>query len=649
MESGGQTFIEKCQTDGFRAHLWRIEHGDDTYHFEVEYLVDPQQASPLPDNYMQSYQRHKQLRSSYGQLPVETKAEFRDRLTNGLAKGYWRILEENEALHLRDTDGLYLPANFALKKAGTTKARLVLDPSGSLNGALLKAPNLEQKIASVLRRIQATPILLSADVKEAFFKIKVAPASRHLSLFLMDYDEATKVLQPKVTESSKLVTVQALSLIMGVSQSPCWLSLSFENLATTIPDQLLRWFLKYMRYLDDIQIGITAEEIKVFQDKTDLKDPELDSFCCPNEADLSPANEEVLGEEVPADEQRATRHLFRNKTFGKQIFHLLILRAATLEAALIKADLPTKEATTSLQQHFQHEFVNAARCLYTSTLLKGETPEFTLLVKLTPPAHMEVWEPDYRGRPRRWYRPWTTKGNQEGPPAPPLHLQEEEPILKMADHPSDPAKLTCEGATLLGYRWNLENDCLSSGKNLKINLLPARRGIRPAWADLEDAEGLLHLHHKRPLTQRQALAMAHHHFDPLQSQPFLSMVLKFMYRYLVLSNSLSEELEGYNNFNKVLTDDFVRDHLQPAVSLAIATKRRLGQRRTWRLPPCIDQSTIRTSVEFLADGAWGSLCGECDHDIFSAALSLHGHTKSVYLSVLSKQQYELHVQNLPPD
>jgi len=179
----------------------------------------------------------------------------------------------------------------------------------------------------------------------------------------------------------------------------------------------------------------------------------------------------------------------------------------------------------------------------------------------------------------------------------------------MADHPSDPAKLTCEGATLLGYRWNLSSDCLTTGKNVKINLLPARRGIRPAWADLEDAEGLLHLHRKRPLTQRQALAMAHHHFDPLQSQPFLSKVLKFMYRHLVLSNSLSEEMEGNINFNKVLEDDFIRDHLQPAVALAIATKRRLGQRRSWRLQPCIDQKSIRTSVECLADWAWGSLSG----------------------------------------
>ena len=200
------------------------------------------------------------MRLNYGQLATEAQVEFRDRLTKGLSSGYWRILEEKEALHLRETDGLYLPAGFVLKRAGTTKARLILDPSGSLNGALLKAPNLEQKIASVLRKCQAMPILLSADVREAFFKIKVAPASRHLSLCLMDYEETTKVLQPKV----RLVTIQFLSLIMGVTQSPCYLSLAFEDLAASIPDQLLKWFLQYLRYLDDIQIGITSQEVKVF-------------------------------------------------------------------------------------------------------------------------------------------------------------------------------------------------------------------------------------------------------------------------------------------------------------------------------------------------------------------------------------------------
>ena len=104
--------------------------------------------------------------------------------------------------------------------------------------------------------------------------------------------------------------------------------------------------------------------------------------------------------------------------------------------------------------------------------------------------------------------------------------------------------------------------------------------------------------------------MAHLHFDPLQSQPFLSAVLKFIYRHLVISTSLAEEMEGgASNFDKVLTENFVRNHLQPAVALASATKRRLGQRRSFQLPACIDYNGVRLTVECVVDGAWGALSG----------------------------------------
>ena len=55
MEEGGQTFVEKCQPEGFKAHLRRIPHAVGKYHYEVDYIVDPQ-ADLLPDNYMASYQ-----------------------------------------------------------------------------------------------------------------------------------------------------------------------------------------------------------------------------------------------------------------------------------------------------------------------------------------------------------------------------------------------------------------------------------------------------------------------------------------------------------------------------------------------------------------------------------------------------------------
>ena len=101
--------------------------------------------------------------------------------------------------------------------------------------------------------------------------------------------------------------------------------------------------------------------------------------------------------------------------------------------------------------------------------------------------------------------------------------------------------------------------------------------------------------------------MAHLHFDSLGGQPFLSAVLKFMYRYLVISTSLAEEMEkNASSFDKVLSDNFVRKYLQPAVALALETRRRLGQWRSWHLPACIDQKTTWLEVTCLVDGAWGS-------------------------------------------
>jgi hypothetical protein len=115
---------------------------------------------------------------------------------------------------------------------------------------------------------------------------------------------------------------------------------------------------------------------------------------------------------------------------------------------------------------------------------------------------------------------------------------------------------------------------------------------------MAEAEDLLPLHLTKPPTQRKVLAMVHLHLDPIQSQHFLSSVLKFMYRDRVISTSFADEMEGN-----------VRNHLQPAVALAIATKRRLGQRQSWRLPACINYQELHLSVECAVDGAWGSLSG----------------------------------------
>ena len=76
----------------------------------------------------------------------------------------------------------------------------------------------------------------------------------------------------------------------------------------------------------------------------------------------------MLGGVTPEDEKRCTRHLLYHTVFGKNLLHKLVLRAATLETALVRADMPTKGAITSLQKHFQPEFVNEAIRTYTKVI-----------------------------------------------------------------------------------------------------------------------------------------------------------------------------------------------------------------------------------------------------------------------------------------
>ena len=48
---------------------------------------------------------------------------------------------------------------------------------------------------------------------------------------------------------------------MGVNQSPAYLSIAFQDVAKSIKDDQLQWFLQYLQYLDDLQIGISGREL----------------------------------------------------------------------------------------------------------------------------------------------------------------------------------------------------------------------------------------------------------------------------------------------------------------------------------------------------------------------------------------------------
>ena len=86
----------------------------------------------------------------------------------------------------------------------------------------------------------------------------------------MDFNVKTQELTAKATPDTKLVTIRSLVCIMGFLQSPTFLHLCLKDLKKEIKDDILKYFLKFMRYLDDLKTGLVAEEILELQRQVDL-------------------------------------------------------------------------------------------------------------------------------------------------------------------------------------------------------------------------------------------------------------------------------------------------------------------------------------------------------------------------------------------
>jgi hypothetical protein len=613
----GQNYYMRLQVELFKKHLRKVpsddERGLTKYRYQVQYIGDPS-ASSLPTNYSHCHMRHIALRRAFQKLPQEVQMEFSRRLTDGVAQNFWEIVKPEENAVMQRGGCHWLPANFMLKEAGShasTKCRLVLDPSQSLNGTLLDPPNLERGISLVLRRLQALPIMFSCDIKECFFKLKLHRDSQDQLLFLMDYDRSTGQLTAAVGPDTELVTIRPLVTVMGAKQSPAMLSLAKIDLAEGIKekDRTLSEHLKELAYVDDCQSGLHAYEVAACQQDTGSNDminpsPCQDIECCPGgevTCNSGPANGNgadqasiAMVPAVPQDELRASRHLLQG-VFGQKLTHQLLVRAATLELALRNAGMPTKGHSSNLSQVVCPRFLNEAVMTYTHILSRNQQPTLTTLLNIEPPPGFVICSR------QRWYRPWKPAGlalPSGAPPSPSRH----EPILRLAAPPT--ANVGDGGGdTLLGYKWNPELDYISTDKSVFLNIHPARRGVRPAWARIHEAKDILRIHQIKPLRQKHALSAAHSCFDPLHSAPWVQAMLKYMYRFLILSSP------GAAHYEMELTEQFVKQHLYYAIEGILKAKKLLAQRRTWRLPLAVDYTSVTIEFDCLADGCWGVLAG----------------------------------------
>ena len=257
--------------------------------------------------------------------------------------------------------------------------------------------------------------------------------------------------------------------------------------------------------------------------------------------------------------------------------------------------MPTKGIITNFPA--QQEYIQESVEVYIRLLSNGRKPTVNDLLNVTAP---DGFSPCPQ---KKWHRPWLCHKEPEKRSS----SDNKDTVIKLVAPPSSDTANTADeeglpGDTLLGYRWNCKTDAISTNKSPWLNIHPARRGRRPAWARIHEANDLLKIHKLKPLRQRQALSAAHALFDPNNTFPFVLAMLKYVYRYLILSSPAG------STYETELSDEFVKHHLLPAVS-AVLTVKKMTQHRTWRLPVAVDYSKVRFEIDTLSDGCWGVTAG----------------------------------------
>ena len=99
------------------------------------------------------------------------------------------------------------------------------------NGQLLPPVNIENNISSVLRKLQSLPICGVQDIKEAYFRLRLADSRAQPLVFLMDWEAAggkdgRGTLIAEQTTTSQLVGVVVDVSVMGINQSGIMLALA---------------------------------------------------------------------------------------------------------------------------------------------------------------------------------------------------------------------------------------------------------------------------------------------------------------------------------------------------------------------------------------------------------------------------------------
>ena len=173
----------------------------------------------------------------------------------------------------------YIPHQAVIREdAATTKVRIVYDASAkarkgtkSLNECLHTGPSLNPLLYAMLLKFRMHPIVLMADIKQAFLQIEIVPEDRDVMRFLWVKD--VKSQDPELWE------LRFTRAIFGAGPSPFILSATIHHHLNKYEDKDLVEEVKTSLYVDDYLSGDNDVEELVKRKQTLQKMFEDGGFC----------------------------------------------------------------------------------------------------------------------------------------------------------------------------------------------------------------------------------------------------------------------------------------------------------------------------------------------------------------------------------
>ena len=214
------------------------------------------------DFYTYCINRTKKLKEKLNKMPDMKEKAF-SQMQDLIDKNYAEIIPDHSAPE--GAPICYLANHLVTHDDKPDKLRVTQDAAARvqghcLNDYLLDGPDLMNKMSSIMIRFRRHPVVLTADIKDFFYRIELHPMDR----------AAVRIIWWTSTEMNKEQLVQGLAHLFGLRSSPAVATMTLRFHGQQIKDQFEPYV--YSAIMDSFYVDDYTDSLRTVQLAKDMKE-----------------------------------------------------------------------------------------------------------------------------------------------------------------------------------------------------------------------------------------------------------------------------------------------------------------------------------------------------------------------------------------